>query len=109
MQYDPELVRAILRKFGSVGNTPDVLHTDGMTLSPPAGFELSEDISNHVDRLVSVGIVRRTNEIHMTNHSDPATLRATEAGRRWVRAAYDDDEWNESVLTLRQLLSAGAR
>lgn len=78
MQYNTDLARTILREFADQANASIPLRTDRMTLSPPGGLPLSDDVANHIDRLVSVGILQRTNEIPMKPPADPGTLRATD-------------------------------
>ena len=100
-------MRDILRQFGTNEDQLIPLRTDRMTLSPPAGFPPNEQVANHIDRLVTVGILRRTHEIHMTNHPDPVTLRATDQGREWVRYSHDDVAWARNEPTLQRIISGG--
>jgi hypothetical protein len=95
MSYDLDLVRAILRQFGRP-QARGFLDTDGATLSPPTVVGADERaLPIHVERLIEVGLVRQTNEIHMRYPPDPVTLRVTEPGRTWVRRAFNDEEWSE--------------
>jgi hypothetical protein len=101
--YDLDTFRTILRQFGVFGTAPDIFSADGVILTPIGGVPGSEAVPGHVDRLVDVGLLRVTNDIHMKHHPDPPTLRVTEEGRIWVRRAYDDAAWNESSAELRAL------
>lgn len=108
MAYDLDLIRAIFQEFGVHSPSQPLIRTDGVTLSPP--YVVGADptaVPAHVDRLVDVGLVQRTNDIHMKYDPDPVTLRITEAGRPWVRRAYDDTQWQQSVQELKQLLESG--
>jgi len=104
VDYDLELVRAILQVFGEPQD--GYIDTDGFSLSPPTIVGRDpRSVPRHVDRLLEVGILRQTREIQMKHHPDPVTLRTTEAGREWVRRAWSDRHWEESAPTLQQLLS----
>ena len=109
MPYDSDLVRQILRALATTGQDPIWLGTDGVALSPPAGLGYGPEVYEHIDRLVNVGLIRRTNEIKMRNHLDPVVLRSTEEGREWVRRALDEDAWNESRPALEHLLEGEAQ
>lgn len=107
MSFDLDLVRAILRQFGVMNDAKDFLSADGVSLSPPLGIGNSEALPAYIDRLVDVGLLRRTNDIHMKYHPDPVTLRVTEEGRVWVRRACDDVSWAEAVPHLERLVKHG--
>jgi hypothetical protein len=103
--YDFDLMRSVLKHFAYVDDSGTVTATDRTTLSPPR-FENSEALPEHVDRLIAAGLLMTTHDITMRNHPDPVTLRATERGREWVRRAYSDSEWEQSLPAFKDLIDS---
>lgn len=105
MEYDLELVRAILRAFGAPRN--GYVDTDLMaTAVPEIGGRDLDEVRAHFDRLLGAGIIRNTREIRMRYHEDPVTWRPTEAGRTWVWRAWTDEQWEKAAPRLQELLTS---
>jgi hypothetical protein len=104
MDCDLEIVRAILRDFGRPED--GYVDTDRLVDAVPSieGHD-PEHVRAHFDRLLEVGILRRTREIQMRYHPDPVTWRPAEAGREWVWRAWSDQHWEEARPILQRLLA----
>lgn len=109
MHYDLDVFRAILRQFAIVDRPRDIFSTDGVILTSMGDIAGSEAVPEHADRLVDVGLVRRTNDIHMKKHPDPPTLRVTDEGRIWVRRSHDGALWAENAPELQRITGESHR